>query len=44
MGQLNPSATTTEAQMPRAHGPQQEKPLQEEARTKQRRPDAAKYK
>ena len=31
MGQLGPNATTTEAHMPRAHAPQQEKPTQWEA-------------
>ena len=35
MGQLNPGATATEAQIPRAHGPQQEEPPQGEARTLQ---------
>ena len=35
--QLSPRATTTEACAPRAHAPQQEKPLQGEARALQRR-------
>ena len=34
---LSPRATTTEARVPRAHALQQEKPLQWEARTPQRR-------
>ena len=34
---LSPCATTTEAHMPRAHAPQQEKPLQWEPHTPQRR-------
>ena len=34
---LSPHATTTEARAPRAHAPQQEKPLQWEARAPQRR-------
>ena len=34
---LSPHATTTEAHMARAHDPQQEKPLQWEARTPQQR-------
>ena len=46
---LNPCATTTEARRPRAHTPQQEKPLQWEARSlqlekacvQQRSPNAA---
>ena len=38
---LSPRATTTEAHVPRARAPQQEKPPQREARTPQQRPDAA---
>ena len=34
---LSPRATTTEARTPRAHAPQQEKPLQWEAHAPQRR-------
>ena len=34
---LSPRPATTEAHVPRAHAPQQEKPLQWEARTPQRR-------
>ena len=34
---LSPHATTTEACVPRAHAPQQEKPPQQEARAPQRR-------
>ena len=56
VGQLSPSATTTEAHAPRAHARQQEKPLQweasvlrwrvalEKARVQQQRHSAAKNK
>ena len=37
MGQLDPCATTSEDHAPRAHAPQQEKPLQGEARALQPR-------
>ena len=37
----SPRATTTEARAPRAHAPQQEKPLQWEARAPQRRVNPA---
>ena len=41
---LSPRATTTEARVPRAHAPQQEKPPHWEARALQRRPNTAKNK
>ena len=41
--QLSPQAKTTEAHTPRARAPQQEKPLQLEARTPQRRVAPARH-
>ena len=40
---LSPRAATTEARMPRARAPQQEKPLQWEARALQRRVAPARH-
>ena len=40
---LSPRATTTEAHVPRSRAPQQEKPLQREARAPQRRVAPARH-